>query len=247
MDVTVLGASSPYPRPDDPCSSFLLRHDATNIWIDAGSGSLASLLRHCRLEDLDAVWVSHTHADHFADLTVTYYALLYADITRPPLPVFGPAGWAERLRGFLSHAGPSPVERAFEVHEVHDRYEATVGRVRLRAHQVHHDALCHGLRADADGQVVAYTGDTGPCQGLAELAVDADLLISEAGYGLDRTEPDPVHLTAAQAGAVAADAGAAHLLLTHLAGADVDACVRAATAAGAARVTGARPGARITP
>lgn len=245
VEITVLGTSSPYPRPDDPCSSFLLTAGDTRIWVDAGSGTLGPLLASCRLEDLDAAWISHTHADHFADLTVAYYALLYADITRPPLPVLGPPGWAERLRAFLSHAGPSPIEAAFDVHEVHDGWAGTIGEVQVRAHQMHHDALCHGLRAQTGGQVVAYTGDTGPCAGLTEVAAGADLLISEAGYGLDRSEADPVHLTAGQAGAAAAEAGARHLLLTHLAGADVDACVRAAGDAGAARVTGARPGARI--
>lgn len=242
MRVTTLGTSSPYPRPGDPCSSFLVEGGGSRVWLDAGPGSLAALLERCRLEDLDAVWISHTHADHFSDLGATFYALRYADIDRPPLTVLGPAGWSDRLRAVLTHgAEPSPLEDAFDVREVADGAEVQVGGLELTAVAVHHDAPCLGVRIVGDGRVVAYTGDTGPCSALGDLAIGADLLISEAGYGLDGTEPDPVHLTAAQAGAVARDGGVGHLLLTHLAGADRDACMRAAAVADC-RVTGALPG-----
>jgi ribonuclease BN (tRNA processing enzyme) len=213
------------------------------LWIDTGSGSLAALLTHSSLEELDAVWVSHTHADHFSDLAVTFYALRYADISRPPLPVFGPPGWAERLRTVLTHtSAPSPIEDAFEIHEVEDGSTTVVCDLELTAFEVLHDAPCFGVRASANGFVVGYTGDTGPCERVAELAEGVDLLISEAGYGLVAPHEPPLHLTAAQAGALSANAQAARLLLTHLAGADVDECTAAAEAAGAREVVAARPG-----
>ncbi len=243
MIVTTLGTSSPYPRPDDPCSSFLLEGGGSRLWIDAGAGTLGALLRYCRLEELDAVWISHTHADHFSDLAVTFYALRYADISRPPLTVFGPPGWAQRLRGFLTHsARPSPLEDAFDVREVTDHQSVAVGELELLPVQMHHDVPCFGLRASADGSVVAYTGDTGPCAALTDLAAGANLLISEAGYGLDGSEDDPVHLTAAQAGAAAHDGQAEQLLLTHLAGANVKACVAAAATTAPGPVIGGHPG-----
>lgn len=245
MDVTVLGTSSPYPRPDDPCSSVLVRTGSTSLWVDTGAGTLGSLLAHTRLEDLGAAWVTHTHADHFSDLAVTYYALLFADVERPPLPVYGPPGWAERLRAVLSHGEPSPVERAFDVHELSDGQRYMVGDLEVTAHAMQHDVPCFGLRASHGGRTVAYTGDTGRCAALLRLAADVDLLVSEAGYGIDTADAEAVHLTAAEAGAVAAEAGAKRLLLTHLADADVDACVAAATAAGHADVVGARPGASV--
>jgi ribonuclease BN (tRNA processing enzyme) len=143
MKITVLGTSSPYPRAHNPCSSFLLDDGVTRLWVDAGAGTLAALLQHCRLEDLDGVWVSHTHADHFSDLAVTYYALLYADISRPPLPVFGPPGWIERLRSFLTHTdSPSPIERAFNVHEVTGEQTMFLGGMELVAIEMRHDAPC---------------------------------------------------------------------------------------------------------
>lgn len=243
MIVTILGTSSPYPRSGDPCSSFLLDGGGSRIWVDTGAGSLAALLEHVALEDLDAVWVSHTHADHFSDLAVTFYALRYADISRPPLIVLGPPGWAEKLRAFLTHgSGSAPLEDVFDIREVVDRRRVTVGGLELSPVRVHHDVPCFGFRAEAGGTVVAYTADTGPCEGLAELAAGADLLVSEAGYGLGGSDEDPVHLTATEAGAAARDGGVGRLLLTHLAGAPVDACVAAAAEVADRPVIGAYPG-----
>ena len=246
MKVTVLGTSSPYPRPGNPCSSFLLDSGRSRIWIDAGSGSLAALLAVLRIEDLDAIWISHTHADHFADLAVTFYALKYADIVRPPLPVFGPAGWEERLRAFVSHGSSSPIEDAFVVNHLHDGKDVIVGDIALTAHEMNHDAQCFGFRAVCSGKIVSFTGDTGPGMGLERLASRADLLICEAGYGVGQGGSGTVHLTAAQAGSVAKTADVGHLVLTHLAGADVDDCVTAARAEGAVQVSAARPGMVIT-
>lgn len=244
MIVTTLGTSSPHARPGDPCSSFLVSSGKSAIWLDTGAGTLGALLRHRRLEDLDAVWVSHTHADHFSDLATTFYALRYADVSRPPLTVFGPLGWADRLRGFLTHdaARPSPLEDVFDIREVTDQQIETTGEFRLIAVAMRHDIVCHGVRIEAGNSTVAYTGDTGPCPGLAQLARGADLLICEAGYGLHTVDDDPMHLTAEQAGETARDGLVASLLLTHLAGADPAACVAAAATAGARSVIGATPG-----
>ena len=131
------------------------------------------------------------------------------------------------------------------MHEVTDGQTAVLDGVELVAVEMRHDAQCYGLRASAHGCLVAYTGDTGPGRELGRVAAGADLLISEAGYGLVTDEDEPVHLTAAQAGAAAATSGAKELLLTHLAGADVTACVEAARGAGAARVVGAEAGMTI--
>ena len=242
VEVTMLGTASPYPRPGDPCSSFLLSTDSIRLWVDTGSGSLAALTSLCSLADLDAIWISHTHADHFSDLSVTVYALLFGDVSRAPLPVYGPAGWAERLRSFMTHGHRQKIEDAFAIHEISDEDLVEVGPLSLSAHEMNHDALCHGFRAYGDGVVVAYTGDTGVGPGLDRVAADADLLICEAGHGAKAKPSTPFHLTAKQAGAAAARGEVRHLLLTHLAGADVEECVISAKAAGAGNVTGARPG-----
>lgn len=122
LRVTVLGSATPYPRPDNACSGFLVEGGGARVWVDAGTGTLAELQRYVALDRVDAVWLSHLHADHSADLLTTFYALLYAGLDLPlPLPLLGPPGTADRLAGFLTD-GPvrSPVEKAFAVEELYD-------------------------------------------------------------------------------------------------------------------------------
>lgn len=133
LRLTVLGSATPYPSAGNPCSGYLVSGGGTRMWMDAGSGTLGPLQRYVGLGELDAVWISHLHADHSADLLTAYYGLLFADVERAaPLPLFGPPGIADRLAGFLTNgAARSPVESAFAVHELSDGHRARVGALTL--------------------------------------------------------------------------------------------------------------------
>ena len=74
LQFTVLGCATPYPAVGNPCSGYLVASGATRIWMDAGSGTLGPLQEHARLDELDAIWISHLHADHCADLLTAYSA-----------------------------------------------------------------------------------------------------------------------------------------------------------------------------
>ncbi|MEQ0564775.1 MBL fold metallo-hydrolase [Amycolatopsis sp. NEAU-NG30] len=211
FDLTVLGSASPYPRPGQPCSGYLVRSESATVWLDAGPGTLAALQEHTALTDVDAVWISHLHADHVADLLPAVYALLFADL-RParPMPLYGPPGIGDRLRDFLSNTGPAPIEQAFQVHELHDGHHAEVNGLTLASTAVEHGFPAFGVRVTDGDRVLAYSGDTGPCAALTELAAGADLFLCEA----DSPEPSDVHLTPEDAARAAQGAG--QLVLTHL-------------------------------
>jgi ribonuclease BN (tRNA processing enzyme) len=212
LSLTVLGCATPYPSTDNPCSGYLVSHGDTRVWMDAGTGTLGPLQRHTRLEDLDAIWISHLHADHSADLLTAYYALLFADVSRPPVPLYGPPGIADRLAGFLTN-GPerSPVESAFEITELRDGLEASVGSLRLTTAAVEHGIPAFAVRIDADVSLT-FSGDTSPCSRLVELARGTDVLLCEA----ESTEKNPAHHTPEDAGETATAAGAGRLIITHV-------------------------------
>ncbi|MFJ5935482.1 MBL fold metallo-hydrolase [Streptomyces sp. NPDC093071] len=243
---TVLGSATPYPRPGNACSGFLVEGGGARVWVDAGTGTLAELQRYTALGDLDAVWLSHLHADHSADLLTAYYALLYAGLDLPlPLPLLGPPGTADRLAGFLTN-GPvrSPVEKAFAVEELYDGHVARIGGLTLRSRAVEHGGPpAFALRVeDGRGRSLVYSGDCEPCPALVELARDCDLFLCEAdGEG-------PGHHAAAQAGRSAADARARRLVLTHVGpGTEPGEAVARAAAAYPGEIAHADPGLRFVP
>ncbi|QNS05553.1 MBL fold metallo-hydrolase [Streptomyces xanthii] len=221
LHLTVLGSATPYPSADNPCSGYLVTGGGARIWVDAGSGTLGPLQRCTRLDELDAIWISHLHADHSADLLTAYYGALYADLTlAAPIPLYGPPGIADRLAGFLTNgAARSPVESAFAVTELHDGHRVDVGPLRLTSRAVAHGMPAFGLRIDGAGGSLAYSGDTAPCASLTELAAGCDVLLCEADsdrHPARAAESERVHHTPEDAGETATKAGARRLIVTHV-------------------------------
>lgn len=216
--LTVLGCATPYPSVDNPCSGYLVSSGGTRVWVDAGSGTLGPLQQHVRLDELDAIWISHLHADHSADLLTAYYAALYADIRlAAPIPLFGPPGIADRLAGFLTNTSTrSPIESAFAVTELHDGHQVVIGSLRLTCRAVAHDIPAFAVRIEAGGRSLVYSGDTAPCPSLTQLAEGCDVLLCEAESAQAPDEGDQVHHTPEDAGDTARAARAGRLIVTHV-------------------------------
>jgi ribonuclease BN (tRNA processing enzyme) len=134
-------------------------------------------------------------------------------------------GAADRLAAAYA---PSAAERAetdlsdvLAFHPLHDGSAAQIGEVVLRAATVDHPCEAYALRVEHGGRSLVYSGDTGPCEGLVELARGADVLLCEASWphvvpGTWTEPPRGVHLSGRQAGEHAAAAGAGRLLITHV-------------------------------
>ncbi|WP_369257542.1 MBL fold metallo-hydrolase [Streptomyces sp. R35] len=217
LALTVLGTASPHPGPGRPCSGYLLSGGGAEVWVDAGPGSFAELQRHTDPARLDAIWISHLHADHCADLLSAMYGLAYGGLTpSAPLPVYGPPELGQRLAGFFGQRDSGFLSGVFDLRTLYDGHDTRVGELRLRTRAVVHDTEAYGLRAECDGSVLAYSGDSGPCPALTELAAGADLFLCEADIDRHRGGERPVHLTPEDAGAVAKEAGVRELLVTHV-------------------------------
>ncbi|MGI5404838.1 MBL fold metallo-hydrolase [Streptomyces sp. CA-135486] len=218
LRLTVLGCATPYPSVDNPCSGYLVSGGDTRVWVDAGSGTLAQLQRHVRLDKLDAIWISHLHADHSADLLTAYYGVLYADIQlTAPIPLYGPPGIADRLAHFLTNTSiRSPIESAFAVEELHDGHRVRVGALTLASRAVAHGIPAFGLRVEAAGRSLVYSGDTAPCPGLTSLAEGCDVLLCEAESAQAPSAGEQVHHTPEDTGDTARAAQAGRLIVTHV-------------------------------
>lgn len=232
MELTVLGCAGTFPGPESPCSGYLVSHDGFRLVLDLGAGALGQLQRHVDLLDVDAVYVSHLHADHCIDLVAYSYARRYHPGGQPArLPVYGPKGTAERI----CNAFETPPDDGLL--DVFDFREVPAGRQRIGPFDVstvrsNHPVECHAMRIGVDGRTLTYSGDTGESDDLVELARGTDLFLCEASWTDGEDNPPDVHLSGRQAGEHAQRAGAARLLLTHLvAWSDADAVVAEARGA----------------
>ena len=218
MKLTVVGCSGSFPSAESACSSYLVEADGFRMLLDMGNGALGELQRHVGLYDLDAVLLSHLHADHCIDMCGYFVARYYRHDGGPAsaIPVYGPAGTERRLS--IAY-GDVPDEKCMS--EVFDFRTLQPGSFRLgpftvTADLVRHPVEAYGFRIEHDGKVLAYSGDTGPCAELQSLAQGADLYLCEASFTYGKEDIPDLHLNGREAGQVATRAGAARLVLTHI-------------------------------
>ncbi len=239
MRLVPVGVSGSLPGPASPASCYLVEADAVaddgsrrtwRVVLDLGSGAFGPLQGLAGVETLDAVALTHLHADHCLDVTALHVAArhgpLAAVMDRRGLPVWAPAGAHERLsRAYDAEADrPETLPGPLTFHEWSAREPVHVGPLTLTPVPVHHPVPAFGIAvvgpSEAGRRVtLAYTGDTDAGPGLDELAAGADVLLCEASaLSVAAGGPDlsGIHLSGRGAGEVAVRAGVGRLVLTHV-------------------------------
>lgn len=215
MRLTVLGCSGTFPGPDSCCSSYLVEHEGFKLLIDCGTGAVGAMQRHDSLLDIDAVFLSHLHADHCLDLVAWYYVRYYhPEGARPTLPVYGPLGSAERIARAFD-------DRPVGFDQVYDWRLAKQGHTEIGPFDVEMATMRHpieslGIRLNAGGKSFVYSSDTAETDALPALAKDADLLLAEASWPDSCQNPQGIHMSSTEAARMGQASGVDKLLLTHI-------------------------------
>jgi ribonuclease BN (tRNA processing enzyme) len=249
MRLTILGRSPASPNPGEACAGYLVETEGSRVLVDIGPGVVSHLVGKHHPDELEAIVVSHMHADHMLDLVTLRY--VYPWRARPKdqrLRVVMPPGSADQMLDLAKGVGSARhFEDCFRLSEHDGGSTFRFGALDITPVQTQHYIPCWGFRIEADGRRLAYTADTAPCGGLTELADGPDLLLSEAtlhSLEEDAAPPEPRgHLMPVEAGAAAREGGARRLMLTHLpVNGDGTWALAAATEAFGATVELAEPG-----
>lgn len=217
VTLTVLGSAGTHPSATRLCAGYLVSCEDYHVLLDCGNGVSHRLQQQIGLRDLDAVVVSHLHQDHCADLIPLSYALRFHPDEGPPVPVYAPEGTRAMLARLLPEESLERLGGSLDLRTAAAGDHLELGPFTLDLHRAHHPIATVAPRVTAAGKVLAYSGDSAPCDELVACARDADLFVCDATW-VERQRPLPggIHATAGEAGEVAKAAGAARLLLTHI-------------------------------
>jgi len=209
IKATVLGcAGSSYDEELRlPCSSYLVETADAAILLDCGFSSFESYLNHASEALIDAIFVSHAHADHVADLEA------FMDSSKV---------WRDQPRLLASpetmaYIAPNPSSLAvgtlIYVSEGTrlelPTFEAEFSRT---THQMPTDAICISI----GGRRVVYCADTGPTWAVPPQFTGADLAIVECTLETRNRSSSLFHLDAQEAGMLARVLSAHRTLITHI-------------------------------
>jgi ribonuclease BN (tRNA processing enzyme) len=241
LTLHILGSRCGMPRDREPSSGYIVTADSTAVLLDCGPGVAATVSTVIEPAQLDAVFISHMHCDHCYDVLPIARAMIAPRVPYPDgsgdtalrpgpdrIPLFVPAGSRSVFESLqaLFPVGTAPamaraIDLAFDVREYRPGDRLSVGSVTVEPFAVRHAAVACGFRVETAHGTLAYTGDTGWSDDLIALARDCDLLLSEAT--LRAADPGPHgHLSAREAGRLAARTGARALVLTHFTRTDAE-------------------------
>jgi ribonuclease BN (tRNA processing enzyme) len=219
MELTVLGSGTVAPTPERTAPAHWVEAGPVRLLLDCGAGVLHRASRFAvPWPDVTHVAVTHFHHDHWGELPMLLFALKWG-IEPPrsaPLTLVGPRGFRARLILLAAAYGDWVREPGFPLEIVEiaggESRELAPG-VTLEAWDTPHTEESLAYAVGTGEHRLVYTGDTGPSPELAHWARGCDLLLAECSLPDDRALE--LHLTPTQAGALAREAGAHRLVLTH--------------------------------
>lgn len=233
MRLTIIGATGSMSGPVSPASCYLVQCPGLDpltgelrtwsIVLEMGPGSFGALWRHIDPRLIDALVLSHTHADHMGDIiSLQVFRRWGPGSDLEPLPLAGPVGTLERIRQIDGTRLPDTYEGEFDIRTVRAGQSYRIGPMTLTPFPGIHTVESFGTRivgpsdsSPSETVSMFFTGDTDEAPAILEGARGVDLLLTEVGF----TRADTVrgiHMDGVRAGRLAARAGVSRLVATHI-------------------------------
>lgn len=211
MELTVIGYWGGYPAPDGASSIYIIEKDSTTIALDFGSGALLKLQKYMSVSELDAVVVSHYHADHIADIGVLQHALLvnsYITGKKRKLPIYGHGEDHIQFSYFHSDYTEGII---YNPHE-----KLIIGPFTIQFLKTKHSVPCYGMKITDGQSTIVYTADTAYQDSWIDFAKGADMLLADCNFYAEQDGEAAGHMTSKEAAYIAEQANVKHLILSHL-------------------------------
>ena len=239
--VQVLGSGGPDSNDARASSGYLVWIDGeARLLLDAGGGVFLRFGEaKAKFESLDAIAITHLHADHVADLTALLKSGFFGDRKRP-LPIIGPSGGGvfpgitdfmqalfdpkrgafRYLSGYLDGSGGLVQAEIKEIDSKEPKPVAAFANDRLKVTAIgvaHGPVPALGYLVEAGGKRIAFAGDqNGDNPAFADMIQGADILVMDHAVP-ELTDPTSakLHARPSEIGMVAAKAGVRQLVLSH--------------------------------
>lgn len=213
MKLTTIGFWGGYPRVNEASSGYILEHDKFHLLIDCGSAVLSKLQNYVQPEDLDAVILSHFHADHIADVGALQHARLIQGFLgkemKKPLPIY-------------AHQANSSEFSKLSYKDITEgvSYDPgavlNVGPFKVQFLLTKHPVTCYAMRFEVDGKTLVYTADSSFIEEFIAFSKGADVLLCECNFYGNQDGSSAGHMNSFDAGTLATKADVKQLILTHL-------------------------------
>ena len=232
----VLGSGGPELDGRASASYLLWIDGKARVLIDSGSGSMLRFEESgAKLEDLEAILITHLHIDHVVDLPA-YIKAGYFSSRSQLLPIVGPygnhafPGIKEYLTLQFGSKGSyrymqdvlTPQSDSFQIEGIQMNAKQTKKLVfehfNLEVHNVYHGIIpALAFKITVGDKTVLISGDTSnQAGGLDALAKNIDLFVAHHAVSqMANHYASQLHMKPSTIGEIAKDSGAKTLLLTH--------------------------------
>ncbi|MBR1868369.1 MAG: MBL fold metallo-hydrolase [Clostridia bacterium] len=178
MNLTALGVYGPYPKKNCGTSSYLLKAGDKNILLDAGEGSFSRLSAIIPPEELDMIFLSHSHFDHTADVGV--YNYYFESLSKKGKPFDKSIiAYFDDGSSSVSVIKNSPF---FVPFAISDGAVLNMGGLSFEFHRVKHPAITHSITVCDGVRRFSYTGDTNDCDALDIIYSKSDVVLADGCF-----------------------------------------------------------------
>jgi ribonuclease BN (tRNA processing enzyme) len=203
MRFTFVGCGDAFGSGGRLNTCFHVAGEHANFLIDCGASSLIGLkANRIPLNAIDAVFITHFHADHFGGIPFFMLDAQFFSKRSEPLTIVGPPGlssWFERVMETAFPGSSKTVPKfSLSLVEISTAEQRAVAGVNVKSFQANHGnpgGPFFSYRFDVEGRSIAYTGDTEWTDELISAAKDADLFVAEAYFFEKKVK---LHLTTDQ-------------------------------------------------